>query len=192
MNSGKLLLSVFIQVFVTILVGLVFINSQIINPGISVFAYSIFAVFASVLFYVLKSRGGRDFIFVGILLSGLILLTWHNHASFEVLIRNILWYIFIGTAVYINAKILAKNSIQTNGIKSGAVWILSMLFVYLIMFFINIYIISTYPLTDTFGDWAYFKLAIKFGLCLGGGLGLGYILNKIFLEKSKLQWKLNF
>ena len=79
---------------------------------------------------------------------------------------------------------------QPNGIKSGVVWILSMLFVYLIMFFINIYVVSTYPLTDTFGDWAYFKLAIKFGLCLGGGLGLGYILNMIFLEKSKLQWKL--
>jgi len=181
---------IFLEIFCLFTIGYFVLGSPIFDINSTGFTFIIFGVVAIILFNLFEFQKIWDFFYIGIFVSFILIMTWFNHSSAKIIIRNSFWFISIGLFMFITWKILTTTSFKNLRFGSIFIWIFSFICIYFLMTLLNIYIFGYYKIAHNVTLLSYLSQAFKIGSILGFSIGLGYELAK-FLN-TKLQKVINW
>lgn len=184
-NIKNILVKAGIEILVFILIGILTLGSNVIVPNNTGFSFTIFGFAAVVFYYLLTGSSLKNFITLGTLLALLLVIIFKTSDEALVLIRNFCWFPFIGLMVYYISLLEKKAWFKLSKLWIAAVWFLGFAAVYIVMALLNIYIFRFYGISARVNLFFYLSHAVKIGGVLGIGIGLGKLLEGLFI-KGKL------
>ncbi|MFZ5515374.1 MAG: hypothetical protein ACOY90_01970 [Candidatus Zhuqueibacterota bacterium] len=150
---------IFLEIFCLLTIGYFVLGYPIFDTNSTGFTFKIFGLTAIILFNLLEFRKIRDFFYIGILISFILILTWFNHSSAKIVIRNSFWFIAIGLFMFITWKILNTRLFKNLKFGSIFIWIFSFICIYFLMTLLNIYIFGYYKITHNVSILSYLSQA---------------------------------
>jgi len=179
------IINIAIELVCFVALGFLLVSSQVINPSNTIFSFTIFGFTAVILFNLLEAQNKRAFVYAALGFILLFLILWFKDETMSLLIRNTLWFLFISGFTFISWNIMQRDDIRKSYIFPVFVWIVSFAFVYILMTLINIYVFSFYHLKESITVTFYLLQAIKISSIIGGGIGIGTIIVKVFHLKYR-------
>ncbi|MGE5400514.1 MAG: hypothetical protein ACM3S2_08930 [Ignavibacteriales bacterium] len=173
-------LQLFIQVFIFIFIGIIFLGIDVVLPFSTFFVFSLYGSSAIIFYYLLIKKGIFGLLAGGAILSILIILFFKPSTDIIVITRNLFWYLLIGIMVYSIRKV--ENS--KSNLFVIAAWFVSFILIYLMMAFLNVYIFKFYKINENITFIFYMIQAVKIGGILGFGIGIGKITTDFMFQRN--------
>ncbi len=173
-------ISVVLEVICLLAIGALFLTPQILNPRTTDFTFTIFGICAVLMFNALRFEPRKTLLYLTLIATFIALILGFKNSNVVAMIRNVLWFCFIGGSTYLISRILGSHAARNSKILAVIVWTVSFALVYLVMTFLNIFVFGFYHIGFLFEGakinamW-YFVRAIEIGGLLGFGIALGFI-----------------
>ncbi len=168
-----------IELVCFLLIGWLFAGKYIFYINVTVFTYTIFGTASILLINILEYFSLRNFIFSTLLFGFLFIVIYYRSYAPIALIRNILWFVFIGGSIYFSSDFLNKEKYKTRKFIGAAVWMINFALVYILMTLISTYVFSYY---DSENINRYLIIAFNMGTSMGLGIGIGYEISRKFVK----------
>ncbi len=178
----RFITAVVIEAICIIVVGYFALNPEIVNPDSSAFSFTIFGLIGALLYNSLDSETRKIFLSLSTVVTLLLLSFWFENDTFISTSINILWFVLIGGLAFVTWKLLQAENIRNSLFLPLIVWLASWIAVYLVMTFLDIYVLAPRQLTtDVTASW-YFLRGIGSGAILGLGMGVGFVLTRVLVR----------
>ena len=179
---GRYLESVVLEVICFLVLGTLAFTSVILNPRTMGFTFTIFGIWAVVVFNALQFEPRRTYMFVALIVVFMSFVLWFTRFTIGESIRYPFWLLFIAGGTFLTHKILRSGSLRNSSFLSILQWAVSFAMIYLVMTFRNIYLFKAYFIGVRYegveiNDFWYFARALEMGGVLGLGIGIGYVLS---------------
>jgi hypothetical protein len=158
------------------LTGLLLVGPGLFNMESTAKYNLVFCLTAILFITILRFWRISDFIYIGMLVSMFIVFVWSHDNTFQIIIRNSLWFITTGILTYLSYRILNMPNLHKLLVIKLVVWIVALNLIYFIMLMVNIFVFDVYRINSELTFVFYLKHALRFGTIYGLGIGLGYIL----------------
>ncbi|MBM4168519.1 MAG: hypothetical protein FJ215_05115 [Ignavibacteria bacterium] len=177
-------LAVVIEAFCFIVVGYIALSPGILDPGSSMFSFTIFGLIGVLLYNSLESEARRIFLSFSGIAALLFFLLWFEHSSFLRISTTVLWFVLIGGLAFVAWRLLQPENIRNSLFLPLIIWLASWIAVYLVMTFLDVFIFGEREIaTDVAASW-FFLRGIGSGAILGLGTGVGFILTRMLVREK--------
>ncbi|MHB1688477.1 MAG: hypothetical protein ACYCVH_14055 [Ignavibacteriaceae bacterium] len=181
MNSkiSQAAFSIIIETICLSLVGWLFAGKYIFYIHTTGFTYLIFGVSSILLINILKYFPTKYFLLSTILFALIFAAGYYNPYMPLAAIRNLLWYVVIGSSIYISSNFLSQEKYKKRKFLGAAVWMINFAVVYLLMTLLNTYLFKIY---DSQFINRFLIIAFNMGTSMGLGIGIGYEISKSVIK----------